>query len=287
MSETQLSKLTDHVYWMSPGKPDRPSLAAVVGTHETLMLDAGASAAHARLFLDALKHAGVNAPHRIALTHWHWDHVFGAAEIGVPVIAHERTWDQLKVLAGYDWSDAALDARVKTGEEIAFCADNIKLELPAPRSIQIPMPDVIFESAVDFQLGDVTCRVRYVGGDHAIDSCVISIEPDRVLFLGDCLYPAIYAPAWYYTPDRTLALIDTLLTFDAQWYIEGHNSSIMSRSEFESLTANMSFIARLAKNPDMDQAAMLAAVTAAGRVVDDDIREWVNAFIEGRAYTNR
>ena len=98
MSETHFSRLTEHVYWMSPGKPDRPSLAAVVGTERTLMLDAGASAAHARLFLDALKNAGVRAPDQIALTHWHWDHVFGAAAIGAPVIAHARTRDQLKVL---------------------------------------------------------------------------------------------------------------------------------------------------------------------------------------------
>ena len=49
MTETTLTQLTDHCYWMSPGKPDRPSLGAVVGDQFTLLLDAGASAAHAQL----------------------------------------------------------------------------------------------------------------------------------------------------------------------------------------------------------------------------------------------
>ena len=30
MPETTLTQLSDHVYWMTPGAPDRPSLAAVV-----------------------------------------------------------------------------------------------------------------------------------------------------------------------------------------------------------------------------------------------------------------
>jgi glyoxylase-like metal-dependent hydrolase (beta-lactamase superfamily II) len=67
--ETTLSKISDHVYWMSPGAPDRPSLGAVVGTRHTLLLDGGASAAHARLFLDALRAEGVPPPRYLALTH--------------------------------------------------------------------------------------------------------------------------------------------------------------------------------------------------------------------------
>lgn len=290
MPETQLSQLTEHVYWMSPGKPDRPSLAAVVGTERTLMLDAGASAAHARLFLDALKTAGVRAPDHVALTHWHWDHVFGAAEIGAPVIAHARTRDQLRVLASYDWSDAALDARVTTGEEIAFCADNIKLELPAPRSIDIVMPAIVIPKEGEFnpltlQLGGITCAIHYVGGDHANDSCVMFVEPDRVLFLGDCLYPAIYAPTWYYTSARTLALIDTLTTFDAQFYIEGHNSEVITRKAFDARIAQMRLAATLAADLSLDEVAMLRTFEQMGYTVDDDVRDLVREFSNGRSYS--
>ena len=49
-----LTKITEHVYWLPPGPPDRPSVCAVVGDRRTLMLDAGSSRAHTRAFLDAL-----------------------------------------------------------------------------------------------------------------------------------------------------------------------------------------------------------------------------------------
>ena len=51
MNKTTLQKISGHVYWMPPAKPNRPSLGAVVGEDRVVMLDAGASIAHAREFL--------------------------------------------------------------------------------------------------------------------------------------------------------------------------------------------------------------------------------------------
>src|SRR5687768_1365098 len=99
-----LAKITEHVYWMPPGAPDRPSLCAVVGNRRSLMLDAGSSQAHARTFLDALSAEGVARPSALVYTHSDWDHVFGGAELGAPVIAHVLTAEQLDELAETDWS---------------------------------------------------------------------------------------------------------------------------------------------------------------------------------------
>src|SRR5215218_7181263 len=110
-----LCRISDRVYWMPPGPPDRPSLCAVVGDRRTLMLDAGASSAHARRFLDGLSAEGVAPPSYVALTHSHWDHVFGAAEFDAHVIAQALTAETLIELAATDWSDEALDRRVVAG----------------------------------------------------------------------------------------------------------------------------------------------------------------------------
>lgn len=119
MPETTFSQISDHVYWMSPGKPDRPSLCAVVGANQTLMLDAGASRIHTHLFLDALSVAQLPQPDYVALTHWHWDHIFGAAELNIPIIAHTQTASAIAAQASFQWTDAALDARVAAGIEVA------------------------------------------------------------------------------------------------------------------------------------------------------------------------
>jgi glyoxylase-like metal-dependent hydrolase (beta-lactamase superfamily II) len=98
-----LTRITDRVYWMPPGPPDRPSLCAVVGDLRTVMLDAGSSAAHTRTFLDALFAASGARPTAVVYTHSHWDHVLGGAEVGGLVIAHALTAEQLIDLAESDW----------------------------------------------------------------------------------------------------------------------------------------------------------------------------------------
>lgn len=282
MTEPNLIQISDHVYWMPPGPPDRPSLCAVVGQRRTLMLDSGASSAHARLFLDALRAANVRAPDYVALTHWHWDHVFGAAEVAVPLIAHTLTARQMAIMAAQAWDDAALDERVRTGEEIAFCADNIKLELPAPRQIQLPSPEIIMSDSLKIDLGNISCSIRHVGGDHAEDACVVFVEPDRMLFLSDCLYEMIYAPQWYYTPQKLFPLLDTLLGIDAQLYIEGHQKIMLTRSEFEARCASMRRAGELVERFGDDEAAILrAGEDQAGVPVDEEMRAYMKAFLVG------
>ena len=279
MTETTLHRITKHVYWMSPGQPDRPSLAAVVGTKHTLMLDAGASEAHVRLFLSALRAANVPTPHFVALTHWHWDHVFGAAALNLPVIAGAATAGRLHVLATYDWSDAALDERVATGEEILMCAEDIKVELPEPREVHIALPDIVFEAALELNLGGVTCRIQHVGGDHAADSCVMFIPEDGVLFLGDCLYEAIYTPQRHYTPENLLPLLDTVLAYDAGHFVEGHDDRVMSRPELDDIAAKMRLAARLVDQFNADEQAALAHLP---QPPDEDTADFIQAFAAGR-----
>ncbi|MBN8637325.1 MAG: MBL fold metallo-hydrolase [Anaerolineae bacterium] len=282
MTELKLAQLTDHFYWLAPGPPDRPTLGAVVGERGTLLLDAGASAVHARLFLDALAAANLPAPLYVALTHWHWDHVFGAEALGLPVIAHALTAQQLATLATYAWDDAAMDARVQTGEETASSAENIKLELPAPRSVRIIQPTFTFTDSLKIDLGGVTCTLQHVGGEHATDSVVAYIEPDRVLFLGDCLYPVIYgAPTWQYTRQTVLPLLDKVSGFDAQHYLEGHGAGLISQAEFARLTGQMRLVADLVVAHGADEAAILAAAERAGQPRDEDLLDFVHAFIAG------
>ncbi len=283
MPETTLQKISDHVYWMTPGQPDRPALGAVVGADYTVMLDAGASPAHARLFLDALTTAGVALPRYVVLTHWHWDHVFGAAEIGVPVIAHRETAQQLALQAGYAWDNAALDARVANGQEIAFCADDIKVELPEPRTVQIKLPEILFDTTLTLDLGGgVTCRVQHVGGDHATDSCVIHVPTDQFLFLGDCLYEAIYTPMRHFTTERLFPVLDNVLAFDATQFVEGHGDTVMPRSEVVTITAKMRLAGQLVAQHGPDETAIMADVTREyGQPPDTDTTEFIQSFSAG------
>ncbi len=257
-----LRKISDHVYWLPPAKPDRPSLCAVVGEHATLMLDAGASDAHARLFLDALASEGVAPPIAVVLTHSDWDHVFGAVEVGAPVIAHQLTDVALAVLAETDWSDEALDARVEAGVRSPQHAANIKEEMPAPRDVRVARADTLFEDGLDLDLGGTTVQVRHVGGDHAADSSVMYVERDRLLFLGDALYESTGGEgggaARTLTAERAFPLLDAILAFDAELYVEGHTDTVITRTEAVELLGEIRWAGEL-----------VSASTADGRLLDE------------------
>jgi glyoxylase-like metal-dependent hydrolase (beta-lactamase superfamily II) len=285
LAATTFAQLTDHVYWMTPGPPDRPSLGAVVGKDYTLMLDGASSSMHTRLFLAGLDAAGIKRPAYVALTHWHWDHIFGAVETGAQVIANTRTAEELSVLAEYTWDNFSLDRRVAAGKEMAFCADNIKLELPEPRRVRIPKPSIVFSERIELHLGgDVTCAIQHVGGEHAPDSCVMHILPDRVLFLGDCLYYTVYGPTQHYTTRHLFPLLDQILSFDADYYIEGHSDKAATRAEIEKLAERMRFAGTLVDRIGPDEAAVFAAARdSLGAEPEEDTAFFLKAFIAGQA----
>jgi len=228
------ARIGEHVYWCPPAPPDRPSLCAVVGDRGTAWLDAGSSAGHAREFLHGLAEGGVAAPSHVVLTHSHWDHVFGADELGAHVIAHARTAAYLAQLAALDWSDEGLDRRVAAGEASPRHAENVKAELPAPREVRVAPATIAFADGLDLDLGGVLVQVRHVGGDHADDSTVMFVEPDGLLFLGDCLCEA---PSGGYTRERLGPLVDAVRGFGAQLYVEGHNDEVFTASVLDELIA--------------------------------------------------
>jgi glyoxylase-like metal-dependent hydrolase (beta-lactamase superfamily II) len=211
-----VEQISEHVWWLPPGPPDRPSLCGVVGERWTLALDAGSSRAHTREFLGGLP----ERPNAVAYTHSHWDHVFGGVEIGGLVVAHSLTARKLDELAEVDWNDEA------------NVSDTIRQELPAPRVVEIAAVDIVFDERIAFDLGGVRVTVEHVGGDHCDDACVMLVEPDALLFLGDCLCAS---PSEVLTVERALPLYERILSYPAEHYVEGHHEAVTTRAETEEL----------------------------------------------------
>lgn len=248
------------------------------------MLDAGASAAHARLLLDGLAAEGAAAPSYVAFTHSHWDHVFGAAEVGAHVIAHALTAESLSELAATDWSDEALDRRVADAVVSAEHARNVKDEMPTPREVRVAPADIVFRDGLDLELGGATVRIRHVGGDHAADSSVMHVEPDRVLFLGDCLYEAPRGAGL--TRDRALPLLEAVFAFGAELYVEGHSETVIQPAELEALADKVRVAEKFVRGATgvPAEAAVVSEIREqTGQAPDEDTVSFVRAFIAGSA----
>jgi glyoxylase-like metal-dependent hydrolase (beta-lactamase superfamily II) len=221
----------------------------------------------------------------VALTHSHWDHVFGATEVGAHVIAQALTAEALTELAATDWSDEALDRRVAAGVVSPGHAANVKEELPSPREVQILPADIVFRDGLDIELGGVTVRVRHVGGDHAADSCVMYVDPDQVLFLGDCLYDS---PDGRLTPELVFPLHDAVRSFGAELYVDGHGEAVIPRAELEALAVKVRHaessvrgIAAQGTLPE-EETALAKVREQTGEDLDEDMVLFVRAFIAGR-----
>lgn len=261
---------------------DRPILGMVTGTKKTLLIDAGNSEAHVHYFLEELQKKGVPTPDVVVLTHWHWDHILGLSALSDSIsIASEETKKEMEKLLPYSWSDEAIDERVKAGVEIEFCAKAIKEEYKTHRNIQVTLPDITMEKKAEIHLGDVTCIIQHVGGDHAPDSVVVYIKEEKILFLGDCIYPKMYAEKVHYIVDETLRLLDELESFDAETYIPSHQQPI-SKEEFDQEAAMLRTIANYTASCQGDQLKITEHYrNHVKRDLTEDEVETISYFVDG------
>ena len=209
-------------------------LGAVAGDHSTIVMDAGNSVAHARTFLDSISQYSVPPIRYLFFTHAHWDHVFGMQAFpDVVSLAHSETAKRIQELSQLEWDDQALDERVERGQEVAYFRDMIKAELPNRAGLQINQPSASFERRMQIDLGDTHCLLEWIGGDHASDASIAYIPSERIVFLGDCLYPQMDREGRRYQFRNISRLLERVLTYDAECYLLGHSPIVISRSRIE------------------------------------------------------
>ncbi|MBI9046179.1 MAG: MBL fold metallo-hydrolase [Anaerolineaceae bacterium] len=284
--KSYLTKHSEHVYISPPdGERDRPVMGIVVGSKRTLIVEAGASPAHVLTFKEAMTDLKLPDASFVALTHWHWDHVFGIATFDLPTFGHRKTRQFVREMADLDWQDEALNARVEAGEEIPSIREYVIVELSNEQRAElvITAPDLIYDDQVDVDLGEVTCQLIHVGGDHSVDSCVIFIPEDKTVFLGDSIYSGFIGEDLFFTPEKVFPLIDRLLDLKAKFYLPAHSKEVMSREDLEKMKAEMKHIlACLQKHHWERQITIQELEISLKQSLDEDQIYYLDAFIRGQ-----
>ena len=219
----KLKKLCENIWYLpNYAATDRPALGYIRGTRRTLMIDCGNSPAHLQLFLRELNEQNLPAPDAAILTHWHWDHTYAMCAFDGITAACEATDHQLRVMQRWEWTDAAMEERLRTGEDIPFCDTHIRLEYPDRSAIRVVPADITFQNAMTFDLGGIRCEARRVGGPHSDDSVVVLIPEHGILFAGNGHTGDFYGLDGCYDRDKLAAYIQMLQDTEFDTYIHGH-----------------------------------------------------------------
>lgn len=220
-----LNKVSERVYYMDyVQQGDRPVLGLVVGDNCCLVIDGGNSKEHAEEFLSYVNKLDVPPLKYLLLTHWHWDHVWGIETMNLINIVHKDSNKKLDWMRELKWNDEAIHERVKTGEEIEFCEEHIKIEHPNnDRKIVIPKAHIIFDSNIEIDLGGVKVISEHICADHSSDCCLVNIPSEKVVFMGDAMYLDMYHGPWSYSREKLYPLLDKLKSYEGSYYIPAHH----------------------------------------------------------------
>ncbi|MDD2371664.1 MAG: MBL fold metallo-hydrolase [Firmicutes bacterium] len=220
-----LNKISKRVYIMLHNHDtDRPVLGLIIGDKYSLVVDAGNSPKHAREFLQEVGVMKIPPLKYLILTHWHWDHVFGLADMNLTSISNKLTQIELRKMKEYMWDDYSLERRVAEGKEIEFCSENIKKEMTNDFRVnfQTSVTDICFATSLELDLGGVVCVFEKVAGSHSEDSTIIYVQDEKVMFLGDCISEDYYSGPLSYDFKKFKSMIEKISKYDTDIYLNGH-----------------------------------------------------------------
>ena len=248
------NKISEHIY-IHPAEhyTDRPNIGLVKGEKYSLLYDAGNSEKHVDNMKSELSEQNLPYPDFVLLSHWHWDHSFGAKFWNVPIISGRKTDEQLRVVKNWKWDETSMENRIKSGEDIVFCTEMIKREYPDKSKISVAASDIIFDERMAIDLGCITCELISAKGPHSEDSVICYIPSEKFILLGDANCKDLYGKPWHfdieheedfleniskipYDKDLTEEFIALLNKLDFDYCISGHSEMMTKKELIDSLT---------------------------------------------------
>ena len=221
---------------------------AIVGRNGVLVFDANGTPAAAESVLVAIKRITSLPVRWLVLSHWHWDHWYGAevyarAFPGLEIIAHERTKALMAgpaVAFNQPGLDAQLPGHITAVEQrveqlrqahdtavarVARHLDADRAFLARKRAVHHTLPTRTLTDSLVLDLGGRRVVVRHVDRAITPGDVFLHLPDDRVVVTGDLLINPVtfalfcYPTGWMRTLDTIAALRPTLI-------VPGHGEAL-------------------------------------------------------------
>lgn len=157
----------------------------------------------------------------VILTHHHADHVYGSYLFPeAELIAHRLCRDIL----------------LKVGEESLVKA---KAQTPALASVELRVPQLVFESDLLLRLGEKTIHLIHAPG-HAPDSIMVHIREDKVLIASDVMMPVPLIV--HGVMDELIKSMKEIKALSLENVVQGHGGVLLRGEIDETVDSNISYL---------------------------------------------
>lgn len=273
-----LDKLTNRVYALPYEEGiTKPALGLIVGNKYSLVVDGGHSEEHAKEFLRAVHKLNIPSPKYLTITHWHWDHVAGAETMNLTNIINYKTKENLEQVENLINKDDELN--VEDLGKVMY-GTTLKLKELVDDGLKILNGDIVFKEKVEVDLGGVKCVIENIGGDHSLDSNLVYVEDEKVMFLGDSIYRDLDKTHKCYHIDVVKPLIEKIMKYDTDYYLTAHKpvyTKEAMKAHFESMIDIGEFVG---SRTDLKQLTIDYGETKGRKTIAEE-RFLIGSFVNG------
>jgi cyclase len=170
----QRERISDDIFVFTSSLYAQVTAGAVLTSEGTVIIDTLPFPSEARQMAEFVSRRSNGGIRYVILTHYHADHTYGAYLFrDAEVISHALCRDWI-----VEHGQAGLEAARAQTSDLA--------------EVQIRAPDVVFEGGeMTLRLGNKTLQLLHSPG-HTVDSIVVHVKEDRILFAADTVMPVPY-----------------------------------------------------------------------------------------------
>jgi cyclase len=170
----QRERISDDIFVFTSSLYAQVTAGAVLTSEGTVIIDTLPFPSEARQMAEFVSRRSNGGIRYVILTHYHADHTYGAYLFrDAEVISHALCRDWI-----VEHGQAGLEAA--------------RAQTPDLAEVQIRAPDVVFEGGeMTLRLGNKTLQLLHSPG-HTVDSIVVHVKDDRILFAADTVMPVPY-----------------------------------------------------------------------------------------------
>ncbi len=218
----QRERISDDIFVFTSGMYAQVTAGAVLTSEGAVIIDTLPFPSETRQIIEFVSRRSPNGIRYVILTHHHADHTYGACLFrSAEFVSHAlcREWLLQRGQAGLEASRA---------------------QTPELAEVQLCIPDVVFEDGdMTLRMGTKTLQLLHSPG-HTLDSIVVYVKEDKILFAADTVMPAPYI-----VDGDPQAFIDSLRMIRAlslENVVQGHGEVVLRGEINETLDSSVRYL---------------------------------------------